>query len=405
MLGASRVIFMLTRLLFRFVCDLSRPSSVWGMRLSGFALVVILGLFVFQPPAYSVDEVPAGWEQLVKAAQREGALVIYGPSAMGRRNPGQIERAFENMYPNIKIQATLGSGSVIVPRLLTERRAGWYIPDVLIGGTTATVITLKPAGVVVPLRPHLLLPEVVDKTAWLFGRLPWADTEEPYTTLMFQGYVQSMAYVNTKLVDPRQFKSYWDLLNPKWKGKIVSSDIRRGGRGGVVSRFAFKNPQLGPEFFRRLFSEMDITLSSDPRQMVDWLAKGRYHIALFLSSGDIGSAQEIGLPVAHVQADQFKEGAPIAPGGGAISLLERAPHPNAAALFINWLLSREGQAKWQEAQRLPSLRVDISKEGLYPYDIPKPGIKYVMGGTEEYSRVTRSSIVKVVTKALSKARR
>jgi len=396
---------MLMSLVFGTVCNLSRIARLRIMRARGCGLVLSLGLLLLPPPAHSMDQGPARWDQLVKAAEEEGELVLYGPSAMGRRNPGEIERAFEKRFQGIRVRPTLGSGSAILPRLLSERRANRYIPDVLIGGTTDTLLTLKPAGAVAPLRPQFVLPEVVDESAWLFGRLPWADANEPYTTLMFQGYVQTMAYVNTQLVDPGQFKSYWDLLNPKWKGKIVSSDIRRGGRGGVVSRFAFKSPELGPEFLRRLFSEMDITLSTDPRQMVDWLAKGRYHIALFLSSGDVGSAQERGLPVAHVQADQFSEGAPIAPGGGAISILDRPPHPNAAVLFINWLLSREGQIKWQEAQRLPSLRVDISKEGLHAYDVPNPGFKYVMGGAEEYSRVTRSSIVKVITQAMSKTGR
>jgi len=185
---------------------------------------------------------------------------------------------------------------------------------------------------------------------------------------------------------------------------LTPINIRRGGRGGVVSRYVYKHPQLGPKYLSRLFSEMDITLSSDPRQMVDWLAKGRFQIALFLSSTDVASAQEKGLPVAHVFADQFREGAPIAPGPGAVSMTDQAPHPNAAILFVNWLLSKEGQIKWQEAQRLPSLRIDISKKGLYPFDIPKPGIKYINAGAEEYARITRSSIRKLISNAIAKAR-
>jgi iron(III) transport system substrate-binding protein len=222
---------------------------------------------------------------------------------------------------------------------------------------------------------------------------------------MFLGYVQTVAYVNTQIADPRQFTSYWDLLNPRWKGKIVSSDIRRGGRGGVTSRFIYKHPQLGPAYLERLFSEMDITLSADPRQMVDWLANGRFALALFLASDDITHAQEKGLPVAHVPAEQFKEGAAVAPAGGAVSLMDRAPHSNAAVLFINWLLSREGQLVWQQAARLPSLRRDIPKEGLYSFDVPKPGARYVSGGTEEYVRVTGDALRDLVTKAITKASR
>ena len=388
-----------------------RPFSLKVLLRVAFTLLAavwIAKLVVPLPQAHSAEQAIAGkpgaWDQLVKAARREGTLVLYGPSSLGRRGPGVIENGFKKANPGIEVRETLGRGHNTVTRLLTERRAGRYIPDVLIGGTSSAVITLKPAGALVPLKPKLLLPDVLDKSAWLDNQLWWADAREPYTTLMFQGYVQTIAYVNTKIVDPTQFRSYWDLLDPKWKGKIVSHDIRRGGRGGGVSRFVYKHPQLGPRYLKRLFSEMDITLSSNPRQMVDWLAKGRFQIALFLSSGDITSAQEQGLPVAHVLADQFKEGAPISPGPGAVSMIDRAPHPSVATLFINWLLSREGQDHWQKAQRLPSLRVDLSKEGLYPSDVPKPGVKYVKAGTEEHSRITRGAIRDLVSKALAKGR-
>jgi iron(III) transport system substrate-binding protein len=346
---------------------------------------------------------PKGWGELVEAARKEGAVVVYTPSQAGRQI--FLGEAFGKAFPGMKVLETAGSGSVQINRILTERRANRYIPDVLIGGTGTVLLGIKPAGGVAPLKPKLILPEVLDESAWFERKLWWADSQEPYTTLMFTGYVQTLAYVNTRMVDPRQFTSYWDLLNPKWKGKIVSSDIRGGGRGGVTSRFIYKHPQLGPAYLERLFSEMDITLSADPRQMVDWLAKGRYALALFLASDDITTAQEKGLPVAHVLAEQFKEGAAIAPAGGAVSLMERAPHPNAAALFINWLLTRDGQLAWQQAVRLPSLRMDIPKTGLYSFDVPKPGAKYVNGGTEDYVRITSGAMGDLVTKALAKAGR
>ncbi len=150
---------------------------------------------------------------------------------------------------------------------------------------------------------------------------------------------------------------------------------------------------------------MDITLSANVRQTVDWLAKGRFHLALFVGSGNVTTAQEQGLPVALIPGEQFREGSPLAPSGGAVGLMDRAPHPNAARLFVNWLLSKEGQITWQQAVHLPSLRDDIPKDKLYPFDVPKPGVKYVSGGTEEYSRVDRRAIRDLVTKALRKAGR
>ena len=389
-----------------------RLFSIWSLfkRLvsrEGFTLaaaIMMMGIIAPVAQVNSAEPKPKGWEQLVKAARKEGALMIYGASVLGRGKPTIIDY-FTRAYPGIKVQSAMARRVQTLSRMLSERRANRFIPDVFVGGTTSAVVTMKEAGALLPLKPRLLLPEILDPSVWLFKRLWWADTNKPYTNLMFQGYVQTMAYINTNMVDPSQFKSYFDLLNPKWKGKMVSSDIRRGGPGGVISRVIYKHPDLGPQFIQRLFGEMDITLSSDQRQIADWLGKGRFPIALFTSPRNITFAKEQGLPVGHVPGEQFKEGSPIAPGGGSLSLIERAPHPNAAILFVNWLLSKEGQTRWQETQVLPSLRTDISKKGLYPPDVPKPGVHYIVGGTEEYSRITTTIMGKLITDAMKKGKR
>jgi hypothetical protein len=74
-------------------------------------------------------------------------------------------------------------------------------------------------------------------------------------------------------------------LNPKWKSKIVATDVKVGeGRNGA--RFIYHHPELGPQFLRRLFSEMDVTFSRDYRQAVDWLAQKRFSLWLFSQSDD-----------------------------------------------------------------------------------------------------------------------
>src|SRR5215472_7767217 len=76
---------------------------------------------------------------------------------------------------------------------------------------------------------------------------------------------------NTKLVNPKEIKSYWDFLDPKWKGKIVAYDVSRVSTIAHSLRFLYNHPDLGPEFIKRFFGEMDITYSRDERQMIDWL--------------------------------------------------------------------------------------------------------------------------------------
>jgi iron(III) transport system substrate-binding protein len=222
---------------------------------------------------------------------------------------------------------------------------------------------------------------------------------------MFQGGINNVVFYNTRQVDPSQITSYADLLDPRWKGKMVATDIRRPGPGGVPARFMYKHPDLGPSFLERLFAEMDVQLSSDQRQMIDWLAQGQYALGLFLSDGNVQQAIDQGLPVAPVAADHFKEGASIGPGFGAVALAERAPHPSAAKLYINWLLSRDGQATWQAAIKAPSLRTDIPKDSLPSVQVPKPDGHYTNAGTEEYARLNATSTRDVVTRGLEKAGR
>src|SRR3990167_8066118 len=87
--------------------------------------------------------------------------------------------------------------------------------------------------------------------------------------------------INTEHVNQDEVKSYYDLLNPKWKGKIVMSDPTINGTGG--SAFAVLGFQLlNLDFFRQL-SRQELMITRDERLMVDWVAKGKYAMVLFPS--------------------------------------------------------------------------------------------------------------------------
>jgi ABC-type Fe3+ transport system substrate-binding protein len=343
------------------------------------------------------------WEALVEAARREGSVTVYGASGGGEVQDVLTEE-FERAIPGISVNGTFISQQQQVARVLAERTAGRFIPDVYVGGTTGMVVSLKQAGAMAPLRPALVLPEVVNPSGWFENQLWFADAEEPYVNLMFVGVVAPLA-INTRLVDPSQFSSYWDLLDPKWKGKIVTTDIRQTGPGGVFSRFIYKSPALGPSYLDRLFGEMDVTLSSDQRQIIDWVADGRFSIGMFVSTIEPMTAAKQGLPVTAISVGHFKEGGVIGPENGSVGLADSAPHPNAAQVYINWLLSKEGQMRWQQRVGHASLRTDIGREGVYPPYVPQPGGRYVNGGTEEYSLVTIQAMSDVVNRALSRAGR
>ncbi len=88
-------------------------------------------------------------------------------------------------------------------------------------------------------------------------------------------------YYNTSMVKASDFKSVWDFLNPKWKGKIGVRDIRTPGPGNGAARFLQYSPKIGAEFLKRLVGEMDVTIFREPHQGVDWLANGKFPICFF----------------------------------------------------------------------------------------------------------------------------
>lgn len=316
------------------------------------------------------------WERTVKAAEREGQVTVYIAGYDAIISSG----AFQKVYPKIKVVSVTGSGSQLAPRIAAERRAGKYLADVYGGGGNSLYQVLYLGKMLDPIKPALILPEVVDQSKWWEGKHKYVDREGHYV-IVYEGNVSGGATpgYNTKLVNPQEFKSYWDLLNPRWKGKMVSLDIRRVRGAGIQWQYMYYYPELGPNFIRRLFGEMDVTMTADLRQAVDWLATGKF--AFCIPCRDVTDAKNQGLPVDDFEPYHFKEGVSLSSAFGQVALMNRAPHSNAAKVFINWLLSREGQILFQKIMSQPgseknSRRVDVPKDHIPPHEQRRDGIKY-----------------------------
>jgi ABC-type Fe3+ transport system substrate-binding protein len=276
-------------------------------------------------------------EKTVLAAKKEGQLTVYSSFATG-----PWAKPFAKQYPEIKYVLVNNTPAQLGQRIMAEKRAGKMLADVAISGANPNYQIFHAAKILDSVKAALILPEVLDLARWWQGKHWYVDPEEEYV-FVYLGNVARVDNFNTNLLKAEQFKSYWDFLNPNWKSRMVARDIRTPGSGGDAARFLFHSPELGPNFLRRLFSEMEITLSGDSRQGIDWMAQGKFPLGLFLGEIDLGAAQ--GLPVDEFDPHHFKEGAPLGVGNGVVSLLSNAPHPNAARVFINWFLSREGQAE------------------------------------------------------------
>lgn len=359
--------------------------------------------FAVQPPAAAGaaarPEWQAEWERTLQAAKKEGHLAIYVSDVYE-----EIFREFEKKYPEIKLITVPATGGQLSQRIMSERRAGKYLADLYISGSDTAYNVFYKGRILDPLKPVLMLPDVLDESKWWNRRHVYADEEGQYI-FAFNGITQTYFNYNTKLVNPKEFRSYWDFLNPKWKGKIVVFDptLISGPQGAL--RFLYNNPDLGPQFVRRFLSEMDLTPTRDRRQLVDWLAQGRFAIAALQSPdrADLYKAKEQGLPVDWFDATVFKEGAPLSSSNGNVALMNRAAHPSAAKVAINWFLSREGQAVYQRIARdKDSLRIDIAKNDVLPYVRRKDGVKYMLLESPEWRDMT--AVFQAVEEAWKKRR-
>ena len=335
------------------------------------------------------------WERTVKAAEQEGQVVIYKISGDSEWN------AFQKKYPKIKVVLVPGSAAQIQQRILAERRAGKYLADMVrLGGGTTTV--LFKAKALDPITSTFILPEVKDTSKWLDGKHHYNDVENQYVFAYAAWPLHLLGY-NQKLVDPQTLRGYADLLDPKWKGKITIKDPREPG-GGSPLLFLYHNPQLGPEFIKKLFTVAGLTFIRDTRQQIDWIASGKYPIAFTPQAKEVEEAGKKGLPVEMLDAHSFKnDGVGLESGGTMVALVNKAPHPNAAKVLINWFLSREGQMTVQKTgpdePGQNSLREDIPKEHLPPQLQRQKGTKYIrLWGPEVWDRSGIRDLVVELTK-------
>ena len=330
------------------------------------------------PRSEAAESWQAEWEKTVKAAEEEGQVSIYIAGYGKVIDSGEFQKA----YPKIKVVSVTGSGTQLSQRIAAERRAEKFLADVYNGGGNSLYQVLFLNKILDPLKPALILPEVLDTSKWWENKHKYVDNEGEYI-FVYEGNVSGGGNpaFNTEQIKPGDFKSYWDFLSPKLKGKIVSLDLRKVRGAGGSWGFIYYHPELGEKFIRRFYGEMNVTMAGDLRQAVDWLANGRVSLCLPCQGSTVVEAKNQRLPVSDFPPYHFKEGINISSAFGQLALINRAPHPNAAKVFINWYLSRAGQTAFQKIMSIPgdaknSRRIDVPKDHIPPEERRKNGLGY-----------------------------
>lgn len=333
-------------------------------------------------------QVASEWEQIVAGAKREGRVGVVGPQGVEIREG--LTRGFQKKYPEIQVDFSGMQGVQIAPKLLNELRAGKNTTDIVVTGTTTIIEALMPANAVVPVQPFLVGPNTRDESVWRGGKFQFADNAGRYDLVM-TAYVKAPFIYNPNLVNPSEFKSWKDLLDPKWGGKMVLRDATGAGGGLANATFWYTHKELGKKFIEALFKQ-NLTVVRDDYQILNFVGQGKYPLAI--GQGDVPANEYIrkGLPIRYMTGEALREGTYLTAGNGTFAVIKGAPHSNAAKVYIDYLLSREGQWEWSKGSGFASFRRDVPRDHVLEILVPKDDTEYPSVSSEFYVKL-RSEVV------------
>ncbi|MBN9091362.1 MAG: extracellular solute-binding protein [Reyranella sp.] len=295
----------------------------------------VLGLLA-AAPAIAASAQTGDWNKVVEAAKKEGKLLIYTAS-IGSVFHKKVINAFEAKY-GIKVDLLEARASEVRERVRVEQAAGRFLGDLHHNGSTTTGLMQRDGN----FQPRGEVPNT-------------RNIEAPYEADAFKIPAEVISYclmVNKNLVKPAdEPKSWKDILDPKWAGKILSDDYRALGGGAVF--FVVMQNAFGREFHEKLAAQKP-SFSRDLQNSERRTARGEYPIYLPFNLQDLNNLK--GLPIKAIVP---AEGRPYVRFD--ISMLKNAPHPNAACLFMNHYLEPEQQLVFANAGYNPVIKGVIEK--------------------------------------------
>jgi iron(III) transport system substrate-binding protein len=277
--------------------------------------------------AYAIDAA------VIAAAKKEGEVVWYSTQIINQL-VRPVAAAFEKKYPGIKLRYTRANANEVAVKILNESRAGRPQSDVFDG--TSTVVPLKQEGYVLQWQPD---------AAKAYPDL-YKDPEGYWVTSNL--YINTPGY-NTSLVPPgTQPRTYEDLLDPKWRGKMAWNALpsASGGVGFVGTVLAEMGEPKGMAYLRAFSKQRVANVAAAAREVLDQVIAGEYAIGLQIFNHHAVISAKKGAPVDWIKME------PATGTLSVISIHKNAPHPNAAKLLVDFIISKEGQEIYRDADYL-----------------------------------------------------
>jgi len=324
----------------------TRHRGVLVLAVLGLALLPVVGARVLaQAPGKQAD--PKTWDEIVAAGKKEGVVVWSFFGAPGAATE-KLSREFERLY-GIRVELVPGRTGDFEARWNAERAAGKPSTDVRSSGSPenrrlAARALDQPFGTL----PALMEPGV----PWIVDPLVDVKAGHGHTLHITAGGY--FLLVNNKLVPPEMGpRSYKDLEDPKYKGLIVLSEPIGPSPGSRWAAYAWR--AYGDEHLKKVIANVKALTRAEidaPKQ----IARGEYGI--FIHPTQVGAADIWKLPKPHTFRLVVPEDGVMLLTGG-INLLQGAPHPNAAKMLMNYLVTRPAQQIFADDAGGPFIRKDV----------------------------------------------
>jgi iron(III) transport system substrate-binding protein len=343
------------------------PGKV-SMTRFGFVAALAAAALLAAPPGNAASQA------LIDAAKREGSVTWYTTLLVDEAS-GPLAAAFEKKYPGIHVDVIRKDGSEHLRNIMAEAKAGQMKADVFDGTTTAAFL----------MKEGIAAPYVADSAKDIPAR--YKDARGYWTAQVL--YFQTLGY-NADLVPERDSpKTYQDLLNPKWKGKLAWSveEQLTGGLGFIVNVLDTMGDAKGTEYLGALANQDIARIRTGINGVTRALAAKQYAIGVAIDNHHTVIANEKGGNVRWVAI------APVLGLSNNIGLIRNAPHPNAAKLLIDFNLSEDGQTVLKNGNHIPaSERIEAADPSLkrgfaVNYISPEKGVENTEKGLAVYKRV------------------
>jgi len=310
----------------------------------------------------------ARWEQTLASAKREGKVTVVTHTNLYYR---EMIGKFQEQYPEITVEHVAIRPSEFAPKVITEQQNGIFGYDVWTSSTSNMVELVVPAGGFEKITPYLILPEVTDPKNWRGDALLYA-TKEPYI-LLNRARATGEVWVNRDLVSRSEFNSMDHLIDPKFRAKIMIRTPNAPHGGSLTQTGILKNK--GEDFIWKLMSDQQPVYIENARLATQNLINGKYPILLGEDGATVDQCIQAGGCKNLERVRQYRHIL-----GHGLGVLQKAPHPNAAAVFANWFFTKEGQEAFKAgiiatitpADEAHSIRRDVepSPDAVSSGDVP-----------------------------------